>query len=51
MEKQVVCVVNFAPKKIGPFMSEALTTGFADQNGNVVLCIPDKVVPNGTKLF
>ena len=49
--KQVVCVVNFPSKKIGPFTSEVLTTGFADTDGHVVLCTPDKSVPNGTKLF
>lgn len=49
--KQVLCVVNFPPKKIGPFLSEVLTTGFADEKGEVVLAIPDKKVPNGSKLF
>jgi tRNA-binding protein len=48
--KQVVCVVNFPPKKIGPFVSEVLTTGFADNDGSIVLCIPDKKAPNGTIL-
>ena len=49
--KQVVCVTNFAPRQIGPFMSEVLTTGFADENGDVVLCGVDHKVPNGTRLF
>ncbi|TSC70810.1 MAG: tRNA-binding protein [Parcubacteria group bacterium Gr01-1014_46] len=49
--KQVVCVVNFPNKKIGPFVSECLTTGFADENGDVVLTIPERQVPNGTKIF
>lgn len=49
---RLVCgVVNFAPKQIGPFISEVLTTGFADDNGNVVLIQPDKDVPLGSKLF
>ncbi len=49
--KQVVCVTNFAPKQIGKIMSEVLITGFSDKNGDVVLCTPDKEVPNGAKLF
>ena len=49
--KQVVAVVNFPPKQIGPFMSECLVTGFPDENGEVILAVPDKKVPNGVKLF
>ena len=49
--KQVVAVVNFPPKQIGPFISECLTTGFANEKGEVVLISPDIKVPNGTKLF
>jgi tRNA-binding protein len=49
---RLVCgVVNFPPKQIGPFISEVLTTGFADTEGNVVLIKPDKEVPLGSKLF
>lgn len=51
LNKQVVCVVNFPEKQIGPFVSECLTTGFPDENGDVVLIYPDKKVPNSTKLF
>ncbi len=48
--KQVVCVVNFPIKKIGPYESQVLTTGFYREDGNVVLAVPDKSVPNGSKL-
>ncbi len=47
--KQVLCVVNFKPKKIGPFLSEVLTTGLILDSG-VVLISPDQKVPNGSKL-
>jgi tRNA-binding protein len=49
--KQVVCVTNFPPKQIGKIMSEVLVTGFPNENGDVVLCTPDKQVPNGVKLI
>ena len=49
--KQVVCVVNFPVKQIGPFISECLTTGFADENGDIVLTEPERKVPNGSKIF
>ena len=49
--KQVIGVINFPKKQIGPFLSEVLTTGFADEQGDVVLAVPDKKVPNGAKLF
>jgi tRNA-binding protein len=49
--KQVVCVVNFPPRQIANFISEILVTGFADENNAVVLCSPDKKVPNGARLF
>jgi tRNA-binding protein len=47
--KQVFCVVNFKPKKIGPFVSEVLTTGLVLGDG-VVLVVPERAVPNGSKL-
>jgi len=47
----VVGVVNFPPKQIGPIRSECLVTGFHNERGEVVLCIPDKDVPLGTKLL
>jgi tRNA-binding protein len=49
--KQVVAVVNFPKKQVGPVMSECLITGFHDGNNEVVLCVPDKPVPLGTKLL
>jgi tRNA-binding protein len=48
--RQVVGVVNFPPKRIGPFLSECLITGFYREDGSVVLAVPDKPVPNGAKL-
>lgn len=47
--KQVLCVINFKPKKIGPFISEILTTGYV-MGDEVVLAIPERRVPNGTRL-
>ena len=47
----VVGVVNFPPKQIGPLMSECLITGFRDERGDVLLCVPDGAVPLGAKLM
>jgi tRNA-binding protein len=49
--RQVMAVVNFPPRQIGKFMSEVLTLGFPDEDGEVVLGAIDKPVPNGGRLF
>ncbi len=49
--RQVAAVVNFPPRQIGKFMSQVLTLGFPDENGAVVLFAPDRVIPNGGRLF
>lgn len=48
--KQIIAVVNFPPKQIGPFMSECLVTGFVQEGGEVVLAVPEQKVANGMKL-
>lgn len=48
--KQVLAVLNFPPKQIGPFVSECLVTGFYRDDGAVVLAVPDQPVPNGARL-
>lgn len=48
--KQVLAVINFPVKQIGPFMSECLVTGFTRDDGSVVLAVPDRKVPNGRRL-
>ena len=49
--RQVMAVVNFPPRQIGKFMSEVLTLGFPDADGEVVLAAVEQPVPNGGKLF
>lgn len=49
--RQIAAVVNFPPRQIGKFMSEVLTLGFPDDEGEVVLFEPDTPVPNGARLF
>ena len=49
--RQVVAVVNFPIKQIGPLQSECLVTGFHDEAGRVALCVPDQDVPLGTRLL
>ncbi len=48
--RKVAAVVNFPPRQIGPFMSEVLTLGFSDDNGDVVLVSVDRDTPNGSRL-
>jgi tRNA-binding protein len=49
--RQVVAVVNFPPRQIGPVLSEVLVLGVPDENGAVVLLKPDLAVPKGGKMF
>lgn len=51
LQTLVLCVVNFPQKQIGPFVSEVLTLGVDDQNGNVVLVSPDKDALIGSRLY
>ena len=49
--RQVLCVVNLAPRRIGPFVSEVLTLGVPDEAGRVVLVSPEREVPPGGRLY
>lgn len=49
--KLVVAAVNFPKKQIGSLMSECLITGFHNEEGHVALCVPERDVPLGTRLF
>jgi tRNA-binding protein len=49
--RQIVAVINFPPKQIGPFMSEVLVTGFPDGSGGTILAAVERSVPNGARLF
>ena len=49
--RKVLAVVNFPPRQIGPFLSQVLTLGVPDENGDVVLLRPTVTVPNGGRLF
>ncbi|MCX7567007.1 tRNA-binding protein [Sulfitobacter sp. F26169L] len=48
--RQVMAVVNFPPRQIGPFMSEVLLLGVPDENGAVVLVVPDQETPSGGRM-
>jgi tRNA-binding protein len=48
--RQVMGVVNFPPRQIGPVRSEVLTLGFADADGAIVLAQPERAVPNGSRM-
>jgi tRNA-binding protein len=49
--RQVLCVVNFPPRRIGPFDSQVLTLGVPDEDGAVILLRPDFKAPNGGRMF
>ncbi|MCH4545557.1 tRNA-binding protein [Rhizobium changzhiense] len=49
--RQVLGVVNFPPRQIGPFRSEVLTLGFEDENGAIVLAVVEQPVPNGRRMM
>ena len=51
LDRLVVAVVNFPPKQIGPYMSEVLTLGVPDGEGEVVLLMPERDVPIGGRMF
>ena len=48
--RQVLAVVNFPPRQIGPFMSEVLTLGLSDADGSIVLLSPERPVPDGAPM-
>lgn len=50
-DRLVLCVVNFPSRQIGPFVSEVLTLGVPDDNGDVTLIRPDSTVPTGGRLY
>ncbi|APD05648.1 protein CsaA [Flavobacteriaceae bacterium UJ101] len=51
LDQQIIGVVNFSEKQIGPFMSQFLLTGFEDEEGKIVISQPQTKVPNGAKMY
>ena len=51
LNRLVVAVVNFPPKQIGPYLSEVLTLGVPDSDGDVVLLVPERDVPLGGRMY
>ncbi len=51
LDKKVMCVVNFPPRQIGPFISEVLTLGVPDENNDTILVAPETDVPVGGRLY
>lgn len=51
LNKQILAVTNFAPKQIGPHISEVLVLGLPDSNDEVILVTPDNHIANGNKLY
>lgn len=51
VDKLVMCVVNFEPKKIGHYISEVLTLGFEDEKGDIVFAAVERNVPLGKRIF
>ena len=49
--RQVACVINLGPRRIGPFTSEVLTLGFPDDQGRVILIQPERQAPNGSRML
>jgi tRNA-binding protein len=48
--RQLIAVTNFAPRQIGPFMSEVLVLGLSDAEGRIALLAPDHPVPDGARM-
>jgi len=51
LDRLVMCVINFEPKKIGHYTSEALTLGYKDKDGGIVLAVPEREVSLGERMF